>query len=148
LIQAIFLLYQSLTTLLDGNIAVSHISIIQKHDQNFIQVKSLLSEQFFINGHFFLLESAISNNCLIALDQVLQPLVILYTLIFAWPASDYREYIFRFSFGTLMLLILIALDLPLQVIYQHWINVENLLNTKGRAEGFLLFWNNFSNGGG
>jgi len=60
----------------------------------------------------------------------------------------YKEYIVRLALGTLLLLILMALDLPIQIIYQDWVNVEKILHTTGNAEGFLLFWSNFSNGGG
>ena len=148
LIQAIFPLYQLITTVLDSHIAVAHINIIQKYDQNFIQVDSVLSRQFFIGGHFFLLESTAPSSFLMAVDLVLQPVIMLYTLILAWPVLVYKEYIVRLALGTLLLLILMALDLPLQIIYQHWVNVEKVLHTTGNAEGFLLFWSNFSNGGG
>ena len=148
LIQAIFPLYQLITTVLDSHIAVAHINIIQKYDQNFIQVDSVLSRQFFIGGHFFLLESTVPSSFLMAVDLVLQPVIMLYTLILAWPVLVYKEYIVRLALGTLLLLILMALDLPLQIIYQHWVNVEKVLHTTGNAEGFLLFWSNFSNGGG
>ena len=148
LIQAIFPLYQLITTVLDSHIVVAHINIIQKYDQNFIQVDSVLSRQFFIGGHFFLLESTAPCSFLMAVDLVLQPVIMLYTLILAWPVLVYREYIVRLALGTLLLLILMALDLPLQIIYQHWVNVEKILHTTGNAEGFLLFWSNFSNGGG
>ena len=148
LIQAIFPLYQLITTVLDSHIAVAHINIIQKYDQNFIQVDSVLSRQFFIGGHFFLLESTAPCSFLMAVDLVLQPVIMLYTLILAWPVLVFKEYIVRLAWGTLFLLILMSLDLPLQVIYQHWVNVEKILHTTGNAEGFLLFWSNFSNGGG
>jgi len=148
LIQAIFPLYQLITTVLDSHIAVAHINIIQKYDQNFIQVDSALSRQFFIGEHFFLLESTAPSSFLVAVDLVLQPVIMLYTLLLAWPVLVYKEYIVRLALGTLLLLILMSLDLPLQVIYQHWVNVEKILHTTGNAEGFLLFWSNFSNGGG
>ena len=148
LIQAIFPLYQSITTVLDSHIAVAHINIIQKYDQNFIRVESLLSRQFFIGEHFFLLESTAPSSFLMAVDLVLQPVIMLYTLILAWPVLVYQEYIVRLALGTLLLLILMALDLPIQIICQHWVNVEKILHTTGNAEGFLLFWSNFSNGGG
>lgn len=148
LIEAIFPLYQSITTLFDSQIEVTHIGIIQKHNQNFIRVDSILSSQFFIGEHFYFLESTVPCVFLVALDLVLQPAVILYTLILAYPVSTYKDYIVRITFGSLVFIILLAADLPLQIIYQNWVSVEKILKTSGNADGFLSFWSNFSNGGG
>ena len=140
--------YKFAITHLDSHIETIHISVIHQYNQKYLQFDCALSRQFFIGNHFFLLDHTIVNSSSVALDFVLQPIVIFLTLTLSWPARLFREYIFRISLGGPLIFAWMLLDFPMQSIYLLWNNVEKELGTSGNAQGLLLFWNDFLNGGG
>lgn len=152
LIEAMMPLYRFTLHHLDSRIDIASLGIIEHQGQRFVKFEGLVSRPFFINDQYFLNLDALLSSSRIPLDYALQPLVIFFTLILAWPASEsakpYQAYFYRVSFGAPLILIMMLLDFPLQFIYMLWDNLEKALNATGDAHGLLLYWSDFLNGGG
>ncbi len=152
LIEAMMPLYRFTLHHLDSRIDIASLGIIEHQGQRFVQFEGLVSRPFFINDQYFLNLNALLSSSRIPLDYALQPLVIFFTLVLAWPASEsakpYQAYFYRVSFGAPLILIMMLLDFPLQFIYMLWDNLEKALNARGDAHGLLLYWSDFLNGGG
>jgi hypothetical protein len=152
LIESIMPLYRFTLHHLDSRIDIASLGIIEYQGQQFVQFEGLVSRPFFINDQYFLNLDALLSSSRIPLDYALQPLVIFFTLVLAWPTSEsakpYQAYFYRVSFGAPLILILMLLDFPLQFIYMLWAQLEKALNATGDAHGFLLYWSDFLNGGG
>lgn len=152
LIEAIMPLYRFTLHHLDSRIDIASLGIIEHQGQQFVQFEGLVSHPFFIKEQYFLNLDALLSSSRIPLDYALQPLVIFFTLVLAWPTSEsvkpYQAYFYRVSFGAPLILIMMLLDFPLQFIYMLWAQLEKALNATGDAHGFLLYWSDFLNGGG
>jgi len=152
LIEAIMPLYRFTLHHLDSRIDIASLGIIEHQGQQFVQFEGLVSRPFFIKEQYFLNLDALLSGSRIPLDYALQPLVIFFTLVLAWPTSEsvkpYQAYFYRVSFGAPLILIMMLLDFPLQFIYMLWAHLEKALNARGDAHGFLLYWSDFLNGGG
>ena len=152
LIEALMPLYRFTMLHLDSRIDIASLSITQLQGQPFVQFEGLVSRPFFIDEQYFLIENALLSSSRIPLDYALQPLVIFFTLVLAWPteksATPYQAYFYRVSIGAPLLLILMLLDFPMQFIYMLWAQLEKALNATGDAHGLLLYWSDFLNGGG
>jgi hypothetical protein len=152
LIESIMPLYRFTLHYLDSRIDIASLGIIEHQGQQFVKFEGLVSRPFFIGEQYFLNLDALLSSSRIPLDYALQPLVIFFTLVLAWPTSEsakpYQAYFYRVSFGAPLILILMLLDFPLQFIYMLWAQLEKALNATGDAHGFLLYWSDFLNGGG
>jgi len=152
LIEAMMPLYRFTLNHLDSRIDIASLSITQLQGQQFVQFEGLVSRPFFIGEQYFLNLNALRSSSRIPLDYALQPLVIFFTLVLAWPVSEsakpYQAYFYRVSIGVPLILILMLLDFPLQFIYMLWAHLEKALNATGDAHGMLLYWSDFLNGGG
>ena len=148
IIQSMLPLYQWTITQFDSQIEIISLAIVQQHGQQFLQLNTILTQPFFIGMHYFVPQIAIPSSSRIPLDFVLQPLVIFLTLAIGWPASAYRDSLFRLAIGAPLILILMLLDAPLQFNYMLWDSVEGLVQTMGKVEGYLRPWSDFLNGGG
>ncbi|CEN56267.1 membrane protein of unknown function [Candidatus Methylopumilus turicensis] len=152
LMEALLPLYHFTIHHVDSRIDISSLIITWFQGQQFVQFEGLVSHPFFIGEQYYFIENARLISSRIPLDYALQPVVIFFTLVLAWPADvfkkQYQAYFYRISFGAPLILILMLLDFPMQFIYMLWANLEKALNVTGDAHGLLLYWSDFLNGGG
>ncbi len=152
LIEALMPLYRFTMLHLDSRIDIASLSITQLQGQQFVQFEGLVSRPFFIGEQYFVIENTLLSGSRIPLDFALQPLIIFFTLVLAWPvrepATPYQTYCYRVSIGAPFILTLMLLDFPMQFIYMLWADLEKVLNATGDAHGLLLYWSDFLNGGG
>ncbi|HAF01592.1 MAG TPA: hypothetical protein DCO68_10890 [Methylophilaceae bacterium] len=115
---------------------------------NYLLINVSLSHAFYANGELLEPVQAIYNTAGMPLGNVMHPLVMILTIVFAWPASQWIVYAYRTFLAMPFILIIMLLDMPIQLIYASWQGLDRTLNLSIANTSWYGFWSDFLNGGG
>jgi hypothetical protein len=80
--------------------------------------------------------------------NVLQPIVLVYTIIFAWPVKSNIVLIYRILCAIPVIALLMLLDMPFQLVNSTWQGLEQSLKLNMATTKWFSYWSDFLNGGG
>lgn len=148
LVRLFLPLYQWAVPLLESRFQILFLGITQRDGESFLQLDILLAQAFFIGAEYFEPVSPVHHTVSMHLGFVLQPMVIMLTVMLAWPVSAIRDYFLRLLVGFPLLLLVMLLDIPMQFYYLLWDGMQRSASPDYALVGFWLYWFNFLNGGG
>ncbi|MDX1914065.1 MAG: hypothetical protein SFU55_00655 [Methylophilus sp.] len=115
---------------------------------NYLLINVSLSHAFYANGELLEPVQAIYNTAGMPLGNVMHPLVLILTIVFAWPASRWIVYAYRTLLAIPFILTIMLLDMPIQLIYASWQGLDRTLNLSIANASWYGYWSDFLNGGG
>jgi len=153
LIQLLIPAYKWVIKLIDYRFDQIVLTITQQHQQKFLSLETVISQPFMVNNQLISPDIAIPSGASMPLGNVLIPIVIIFTLILAWPVQTnkqaYRHYLIRLLIALPLCLLIMLLDMPLQLLKMVWESLNQLLQLSMSSQlPYLAYWSDFLNGGG
>lgn len=124
------------------------LTIQQVKGTDYLVIRASLPQTFFANGQMLKTTQTIRNIGGIPIGNVMHPLVIIFTLLLAWPANVWKVYLYRLSLMTPAILIITLTDIPIQLIHISWQGFDKTLNLSVANTSWYGPWSDFLNGGG
>ncbi len=148
IIKAMIPLYQWMIKLIDYRFDSILLSITKMHGERFLQLDVMLSQPFWLGAKQIAPIQPIYNSAGMPLGYALQPVVIILTIILAWPAQQAITFAYRLLIAMPLILFLMLLDMPLQLTNNTWQGLEKTLQLNIATTNWLGLWSDFLNGGG
>jgi len=148
IINAMIPMYQWAIKFLDYRFDATVLSISKIQGENFLKLDVMLSQPFWLGAQQIELNQPIYNSAGMPLGNVLQPLVIIITIISAWPLRQAITFIYRLLVSIPLILLIMMLDMPLQLINSSWQGFEKTLQLNIATTDWFGFCSDFLNGGG
>jgi hypothetical protein len=148
IIKAIMPLYEWMIHQIDYRLYKTYLYIINIHGENFLQLEVVLSDPIWVGSQEIALTQPIVNSTGMALANVLQPFVLIFTIILAWPIKHVFDFIYRILGAIPMIILIMMLDMPFQLVNNTWQEFEQTLKLNIATTNWLGYWSDFLNGGG
>lgn len=170
IINAMLPLYEWMLKQLEYRFDQTSIQLISLHGERILQVHSLLSQPFWViddNGASQQIAptEGMVNTASLAVGNILQPLVIIGTMVLAWPVkvvtSTARSltitqtiltYVYRLLFALPCIVLIMLFDMPIQLLHGSWVGMAAGLQLGENIQitniAWLGYWSDFLNGGG
>jgi hypothetical protein len=133
---------------IDYRLYKTHLFITTIHGENFLQLEVVLSDPIWVGAQEIELTQPIFNSTGMALANVLQPFVLIFTIILAWPIKHAFDFIYRILGAIPMIILIMMLDMPFQLVNNTWQGLEQSLKLNIATTNWLGYWSDFLNGGG
>ena len=133
---------------IDYRLYKTHLFITTIHGENFLQLEVVLSDPIWVGAQEIELTQPIFNSTGMALANVLQPFVLIFTIILAWPIKHAFDFIYRILGAIPMNILIMMLDMPFQLVNNTWQGLEQTLKLNIATTNWLGYWSDFLNGGG
>ena len=157
LINAIIPLYEWMIKQFDYRFDTIIINIITQHGEQFLLLQTTLSQSIVVGTEVIKPNLPIPSAVTMPLGNVLLPVVLILTTVFAWPVNlsnhDYalliRTFIIRILLAAPLCLFIMLLDMPTQLLKMVWESLNKLLNLSMSSNLlYFTYWSDFLNGGG
>jgi hypothetical protein len=148
IIKAFMPLYEWMIHQIDYRLYKTHLFIANIHGENFLQLEVELSDPIWVGSQEIALTQPIFNSTGMALANVLQPIVLIFTIILVWPAKHAFDYGYRVLGAIPMIILIMMLDMPFQLVNNTWQGLEQTLKLNISNTNWFSYWSDFLNGGG
>jgi hypothetical protein len=148
IIKAILPLYEWMIHQIDYRLYKIHLLIANINGENFLQLEVELSDPIWVGSQEIALTQPIFNSTGMALANVLQPIVLIFTIILVWPIKHVFDYGYRVLAAIPIFILIMMLDMPFQLVNSTWQGLERTLNLNIANTNWLGYWSDFLNGGG
>jgi hypothetical protein len=148
IVHAMIPMYQWAIKFIDYRFDVTMLSISKNQGENFLQLDVVLSQPFWLGAQQIAPSQPLYNSAGMPLGYALQPLVIILTMILAWPTKQAITFIYRLLISIPLILLIMLLDMPIQLINSIWQGFEKMLQLDIATTNWFGFWSDFLNGGG
>jgi hypothetical protein len=148
IIKALMPWYEWMIHQIDYRLYKTHLYILNIHGENFLQLDIELSDPIWVGSQEIALTQPIFNSTGMALANVLQPMVLVFTIILVWPAKHAFDYGYRVLGAIPMIILIMMLDMPFQLVNNTWQGLEQTLKLNIATTSWIGYWSDFLNGGG
>ena len=148
IIKALMPWYEWMIHQIDYRLYKTHLFIVNIHGENFLQLEVELSDPIWVGSQEIGLTQPIFNSTGMALANVLQPFVLIFTIILAWPIKHALDFIYRILGAIPIIMLIMMLDMPIQLVNNTWQGLEQTLKLNITTTNLLGYWSDFLNGGG
>ena len=148
IINAIIPLYEWMIHQIDYRLDKILLYVAAFQGESFLQLDVELSQPFWVNFQQIAPTQPIYNSAGMAVANVLQPIVLVYTIILAWPAKRFIIFIYRILCAMPVIVLLMLLDMPFQLVNSTWQGLEQTLKLNIATTNWFSYWSDFLNGGG
>jgi hypothetical protein len=137
-------LYRWEISLISPDYRIQSLTIQEHRGEAVVALNIKLMHYTFVAGHLINPGTGISSSTL--LGHSLQHVMLLLSLVVAWPAVSLFQHALRLCLAVPILLVVEMLDVPLVLLG----SIEDLIlvNVASSSATFLVSWMNFLNGGG
>lgn len=153
IINAIFPLYEWLIKQFDYRFDTIIFTIITQHGEQFLLLQAMLSQSIIVDTEIIELNYPILSAVTMPLGNVLLPIVLIFTIVLAWPIKLNHHvmsiYVVRIVLALPLCVFIMLLDMPTQLTKMVWESLNKLLNLSISSDlPYFTFWSDFLNGGG
>jgi hypothetical protein len=153
IINAIFPLYEWMIRQFDYRFDTIIFTIITQHGEQFLLLQVMLSQSIIVGTEIIELNYPILSAVTMPLGNVLLPIVLIFTIVLAWPIElnhhVMRIYVVRIVLALPLCVFIMLLDIPTQLTKMVWESLNKLLNLSISSDlPYFTFWSDFLNGGG
>jgi hypothetical protein len=129
----------------DDSFRVDGINVVNKKSNTVIQLKVAQIRPMIIGDHVLQQKSGRFFEPNVLVGSVLQPLIVLFTLLLSWQVKSYLVILIRLLLGVPAAAVLIATNTPLALVGAIWDFRELVPNLEPHT---LVYWNDFLQTGG
>ena len=149
LIQQLIPLYTWMIKTLDYRLDQVMLNIVIEHQQAFLNLQTRLSQPFIVDTQTITLTVPIVSGGKMPLGYALIPVVVIFTMVIAWPAKHRMTYLYRCLLAVPLMLIILLFDIPIQLLNMAWQGFNALLQLSPTGSlKYMGYWSDFLNGGG
>ena len=148
IINNIIPLYDWMIHQIDYRFDKTVLYIVNFQGERYLQLDVVVSRPFWVGLQEIAPTIPFYNSTGIAVANVLQPIVLVYTIILAWPAKRNIDLIYRILCSIPVIAILMLLDIPFQLVNSSWQGLEQTLKLNMATTKWFSYWSDFLNGGG
>lgn len=129
----------------DDHLRVEHAIIVNRSADTVIQLKVTPIRMLFLGDRVLLPDSKLHFDPTTLLGSVLQPVILFFAIVFAWPAPHLRAFLARLVLAVPMMTVLLIVNVPLSFVGVMQDFREYLPSAPVTP---LVYWNDFLQTGG
>jgi hypothetical protein len=148
IINAIIPLYEWMIHQIDYRFDKTLLYIVNFQGESYLQLDVVVSQPFWLGLQKIAPTTPFFNSTGMAVANVLQPIVLICTIILAWPAKCNTVLIYRILCAIPVIGLLMLLDMPFQLVNSTWQGLEQSLKLNMATTKWFSYWSDFLNGGG
>jgi hypothetical protein len=148
IINAFIPLYKWMIHQIDYRFDKTILYIVNFQGESYLQLDVVISQPFWLDFQKIVPTQPFINSTGMAVSNVLQPIVLVYTIIFAWPVKSNIVLIYRILCAIPVIALLMLLDMPFQLVNSTWQGLEQSLKLNMATTKWFSYWSDFLNGGG
>jgi hypothetical protein len=148
IIRAFMPLYDWMIHQIDYRLYKTHLYILNMHSENFLQLDIELSQPIWVGNQEIVPTQPIYNSTGMAIANVLQPIVLVLTIILSWPTKYAFDYIYRALGAIPVIMMIMMLDMPFQLVNMTWQGLVRTQKLNIATTYWINYWSDFLNGGG
>ena len=130
---------------IDDSFRVDGINVVSKRNNSVIQLKAAQIRPMIIGDHVLQPKPGRFFEPNILVGSVLQPIIVLLTILLSWQAKSYLVILLRLLLGVPVAAFLVATNTPLAFVGAMWDFRELVANLEPHT---LVYWNDFLQTGG
>jgi hypothetical protein len=148
IINAIIPLYEWMIHQIDNRFDKTILYIVNFQGESYLQLDVLVSQPFWLGLQKIAPTIPFYNSTGMSVANVLQPIVLICTIILAWPVKRLIVFIYRIACAIPVIVLLMLLDMPFQLVNSTWQGLEQSLKLNMATTTWFSYWSDFLNGGG
>jgi hypothetical protein len=148
IINAIIPLYVWMIHQIDYRFDKTILYIVNFQDESYLQLDVVVSQPFWLGLQKISPTTPFFNSTGMSVANVLQPIVLICTIILAWPVKRLIVFIYRIACAIPVIVLLMLLDMPFQLVNSTWQGLEQSLKLNMATTKWFSYWSDFLNGGG
>lgn len=148
IINTIIPLYEWMIYQIDFRFDRTMLYVNNSQGESYLQLDIEISHPFWLGLQRIVPTQAIYYSTGMATANVLQPIVLIYSIILAWPAKSYIVLISRGLCAIPVTLLLMLCDIPFQLVNSTWQGLEQAYKLNIATTDCFSYWSDFLNGGG
>jgi hypothetical protein len=130
---------------IDDSFRVDGINVVNKKNNTVVQLKAAQIRPMIIGAHVLQPKPGRFFEPNVLVGSVLQPIIVLLTILLSWQAKSYLVILMRLLLGIPVAAFLIATNTPLAFVGAMWDFREFVANLEPHT---LVYWNDFLQTGG
>jgi hypothetical protein len=148
IINAIIPLYEWMIHQIDNRFDKTILYIVNFQGESYLQLDVLVSQPFWLGLQKIAPTIPFYNSTGMSVANVLQPIVLICTIILAWPVKRLIVFLYRIACAIPVIVLLMLLDMPFQLVNSTWQGLEQSLKLNMATTNWFSYWSDFLNGGG
>lgn len=146
LVSTIRPLYRWEISAIDDHFRIIDLKLDNEGADHVIRLEVTLAKPVFTGSHFLMPDPRGRANSSTLIGNALQPLVLLFAMMFSWPIKNWRSYFTRSLYALPFCFFILMIDVPIVLLASLWeIILDPLAPTTSSP---LMLWNHFLQGGG
>lgn len=153
MIRLLIPLYEWMVKQFEFRLSTIEFSIIKHYGEQLLVLETTLFRPTFTGMDTIVPNASIPNAASIPLGNVMLPVIVIFTIVLAWPVQKVRSKVYIFMMRILLALpmcvLVMLVDVPIQMLTLIWESFNQMLNIS-MNDKLKLFaaWSDFLNGGG
>ncbi|MDI1361806.1 hypothetical protein [Methylotenera sp.] len=148
IINTIIPLYEWMVHQIDYRFDKTMLYIANFQGESYLQLDVEISQPFWLGLQKIAPTQPIYNSTGMAVANVLQPIVLIFTIVLAWPVKHCIVLIYRILCALPVIVFLMLFDIPFQLVNSSWQGLEQTLKLNIATTKWFAYWSDFLNGGG
>ena len=148
IINTITPLYEWMIHHIDNRFNKTMLYIASFQGESYLQLELEISQPFWLGLQRIVPTQPIYYSTGMAIANVLQPVVLVYTILLSWPVKRKVIFVYRILCAIPVTVFLMLCDMPFQLVNSSWQGLEQVYKLNIATTDWFAYWSDFLNGGG